>query len=62
MNKPFDVKENEEHALGFALHLSRNFQSRLVWTFHVRLMLSSPNACLIIARDSVAIFPRFAQI
>jgi hypothetical protein len=28
---------------------------------HVRLTLSSPNACVIIAKVSVALFPRFAQ-
>jgi hypothetical protein len=27
LNKTLDVKENEEHALDFALHLSRLFQS-----------------------------------
>jgi hypothetical protein len=47
--------------LDFALHLSHLFQSRWVRTFHVRLMLSSQNACLIIARVSVALFPRFVQ-
>jgi hypothetical protein len=55
------VKENDEHALDFALHLPRHFRSRWVCTFRVRLLLSSPNACLIIARVSVALFPRFAQ-
>jgi hypothetical protein len=37
------------------------FRSRWVRTFYVRLMLSSPNACLIIARVSVPLFPKFAQ-
>jgi hypothetical protein len=56
MNNPVDVKENNEHALGFAVHLSRLFQSPRVWTFRERLMLSSPNAYLIIARVSVGFF------
>jgi hypothetical protein len=56
-----DVKENYEHALEFALHLSHLFPSRWVWTFRVRLVLPSPTACLIIPRVSVALFPRFAQ-
>jgi hypothetical protein len=42
VNSPLDVKGNEKRALYFAC---------------VRLMLPSPNACLI----SVALFPRFAQ-
>jgi hypothetical protein len=36
-----------------------HFLYRWVWTFHVQLMLSSPNACLIIPRLSVPLFPRF---
>jgi hypothetical protein len=28
LNNPLDVKENDEHALDFALHLSRLFRSR----------------------------------
>jgi hypothetical protein len=58
---PLDVKENDEHALDFAFHLSHIFRSRRVWTFSVQHMLSSLNACLIIARVSVALFPRFSQ-
>jgi hypothetical protein len=61
VNNPFDVKENYEHALDFAFHLFRLFRSRWAWPFRVRLMLSSPNARLIIARVSVALFQRFAQ-
>jgi hypothetical protein len=56
-----DVKENNEHALDYALHLPRLYRSRRVWTFRIRLMFSSPNACLITARASVAPFPRFTQ-
>jgi hypothetical protein len=37
------------------------FQSRWVWTSLVRPILSSPNACLIIGRVSIARFPRVAQ-
>jgi hypothetical protein len=45
---------SDEHALDFALHLSRLFRSALNRAFHsntrVRLMLSSPNAYAIIVR------------
>jgi hypothetical protein len=48
----------EVHAFDFALHLSRLFRSALNQACRlntrVRLMLSSPNACLIFARVSVA--------
>jgi hypothetical protein len=51
MKNPLDVKENDELALDFALHLSQVFQSSLDRTYHsdtrVQLMLSSLNACLI---------------
>jgi hypothetical protein len=33
VNKPLDMKENDEHALDFALHPTRLFLSRWVWTF-----------------------------
>jgi hypothetical protein len=52
VNNPFDVKENDGHALDFALHLSRLFQSRCLF---------SPNACLIIARVSVSLILTFLQ-
>jgi hypothetical protein len=59
------MSENVEHALDFALHMSHLFRSALNRACHsgtrVQLMLSFPNACLIFARVSVAIFPRFAQ-
>jgi hypothetical protein len=58
---PLISKKSDEHALDFAFHLSRLFRSRWFWTFRVQLMLSSPNACLIISRISVALSPRFAQ-
>jgi hypothetical protein len=61
VSNPFDIKENDEHALDFALHLSRPFRSWWVWTFSVRLMLFSPNACLVIVRVSVAHIRRLAQ-
>jgi hypothetical protein len=35
LNNPIDVKENDEHALYFALHLSRLFRSRWVCTFQL---------------------------
>jgi hypothetical protein len=46
VNNPLDIKENYEHALDFALLLSR---------------LSSSKACVIIAIVSIALFPRFVQ-
>jgi hypothetical protein len=58
VNNPLDVKENYEHAPDFTFRLSR---SRWIWISHVCVMLSSPNACLINARVSVAYFSRFAQ-
>jgi hypothetical protein len=36
-------------------------RSQWIWTFRVRLMLSSPNIRLISARVSVALPPRYAQ-
>jgi hypothetical protein len=54
------VKDDDEHALDFSF-LSRLFRSRWVWTLCVRLMLSSPNACLISAGVSVEIFTRFSH-
>jgi hypothetical protein len=61
VNNPLDVIEKDGLALDFALHLFRPFRSRWVWTFRVRIMLSFPYACIIIASVSVALFPRFAQ-
>jgi hypothetical protein len=62
VNNGLDDKENDEHALDFfSLQLSRLFQCRWVWTFLLQLMLSSPNACLIISRVSVPHFPRYVQ-
>jgi hypothetical protein len=56
MNNRLDVKRNDEHDLDFVLHLSRFSRLWRVWTFRVRLILSSPNVYLIIARVSVALF------
>jgi hypothetical protein len=53
-----DIKENEEHALDFALQLSRLFRSRWVLNFRVRFSLSTSNVCLIKARISVALLYR----
>jgi hypothetical protein len=39
VNNPLDVKENDEHALDFPLHLSRPFQSRQIWAFPLRGLL-----------------------
>jgi hypothetical protein len=55
---PFEVKENYEHALEFTLRLSRPCWIR---TLRITLMFSSPNARIIIAIVSIAIFPWFAQ-
>jgi hypothetical protein len=52
VNNHLDVKENDEHALDFTLHMSCLFRSPWVCTFRVRLMLSSLNAYIIIARLS----------
>jgi hypothetical protein len=64
-NNPLDVKENYEHAPDFALHMSRLFRSRWVSTCHsstyVWLMIPAPKACLIIARVSAVLLPRFAH-
>jgi hypothetical protein len=61
---PLDVKENDEHALDFALHRSHFFKSWWVWiclsNTRVWLMLCSLNACLIFARVTIVLLPRFA--
>jgi hypothetical protein len=59
VNNPFHVKENDKHAFDSPLHLFP--QSRRIWIFRVRLILSSLNARLIIARVYVTLFPRFEQ-
>jgi hypothetical protein len=65
VNNLFAVKENVEHALEFALHLSRLFQSALNRAWHsntrVQLMISTSKTCLIIAGVFVTFVPRFAQ-
>jgi hypothetical protein len=65
VNTPLVLKENDEHAPDFVLHLSRIFRCALNRACHsntgVQLMLSARNAFLIIARVSVAFFPRFAH-
>jgi hypothetical protein len=65
VTNPFDVKENDEHALDFAFHLSRLFWCGLNRACHsdthVWFMLSSLNTCLIIIRVPVVLFLRFAQ-
>jgi hypothetical protein len=57
VNNLLDLKENDEHALDLALHLSRHFSVSVSWTFLIWLTLSSPNTCVITARASVALFP-----
>jgi hypothetical protein len=65
VNTPLDVKENDGHGLDFALDLSCLFRASLNRACHsnthVWLVLSFPNACLIIVRVSFALFPRLAQ-
>jgi hypothetical protein len=56
VNNPLDIKENDEHAPDFSLHLSCLLRSQWVWIFHFQLMLSSLNACLITAMVSVVLF------
>jgi hypothetical protein len=41
VNNPLDVKENDEHALDFAHHLSCLFWSRWIWTFPLGGLLLS---------------------
>jgi hypothetical protein len=63
VNNPLDVKENDKHASDLALHPSCLFSLTEFGLFHsntcIQLMLSSANACLMIARFSVAHFPGF---
>jgi hypothetical protein len=61
VDNPLKAKENDEHALDFALRLSSFiFSFSLSLDFPLRLILSSPIACIIIARVS-ALFLRFVQ-
>jgi hypothetical protein len=58
VNNSLDVNENDEHAPDLALRLSalnRACHSHA----RVQLVLPYPSACLIIARSSVPLFPRF---
>jgi hypothetical protein len=57
VNNPLDMKDNDEHTLEFVLHLSRLFRSRLVWTFRIRLILSSRT--LVESCPPRALFPSF---
>jgi hypothetical protein len=57
VNNPLDVEENDEYALDFSLHFPVCPEPACHSNTHVRLMFSSPNACLIIARPFVALFP-----
>jgi hypothetical protein len=62
MNNPIDVKVDDEHALDFALYLfSICPEPSMPYKHRARLMLSSPNACLLNTRVSFAVFSRFAQ-
>jgi hypothetical protein len=57
VRNPSYVKETDEHSLDFAVQLCHLFPVLVSLAFHVQLMLSSVNACLITAMVSV----RFAQ-
>jgi hypothetical protein len=59
VNNPLDVKENDEHALDFAFHLSHLLRSALKSIQFKRPCTA--HACLIIAKFLVALFPIFAQ-
>jgi hypothetical protein len=54
-------KENDEHALEFAIHMSHLFSVSVSTDFRFMGHAFFPNALIIIVRVSVAIFPRFAQ-
>jgi hypothetical protein len=61
-----DAKENDKHALGFALHLSCPFfflKEFELFHFNIRvwLMLSSLNTCSVIFRVSIGLFTKFAK-
>jgi hypothetical protein len=57
VNNPLDIKENDEYALDFVLHLSCLFLASVSMDF----TLSSPSTCLIITRVSTAPFLRCLQ-
>jgi hypothetical protein len=64
LNNPLDIKENYEHALDFALRLSPFSICRepsMPFKHPCTAHAVSPNACLIIVRVSVALFPRLAR-
>jgi hypothetical protein len=54
LNNYLDIKDNDEHALDVALHLSL--------LFYVRLMFFPPNACLITAKVSVSLLSEICTI
>jgi hypothetical protein len=65
VNNLLDVKENWGRAFDFALHMSLPFSLSAISGFSIQISVSShvsaPNACLIITRAFVALFPRFSQ-
>jgi hypothetical protein len=61
VNYPTDVKENDEHALDFALHLSQHFSASATLDLPCTAKAFFPKACLIIAKVSVALFLISAQ-
>jgi hypothetical protein len=61
VNNPLEVKEIYEHALDFALRVSRLFRSLSVWAFLVRLVRLS-NHCQCLRRSFPEIFTRFDSV
>jgi hypothetical protein len=61
MGNPIDIKENDEHDLDFLFACLAFFGLCEFRHFRWELILFPPNACLIIVRVSIALFPRFAQ-
>jgi hypothetical protein len=62
VNNTLAVKDNDKHALDFALHLSRHFPVCDIGLLVFGSCSFSPNAAgLIIASVFVTLFPRFAQ-
>jgi hypothetical protein len=65
VNNSLDVEEHDEHALDFAFHLlpfSVLVNLYVPFKHPVRLMFSSPKACLIIAGVPFALFPKFDAV
>jgi hypothetical protein len=53
VDHPLDIKENDEHALDFAFHLSLLFSVPVILDFPRTVRAFSPNSYLIIVRVSM---------